>query len=98
MYRLQIHPFAELELKEAQNWYNLQKENLGDDFIHEIENKLNQITHNPHRFRKIRKDVRVAFLKRFPYSVIFTISENSVQVYAFFHHSRNPKVWNKRSK
>ena len=33
LYNLKIHPFAEQELKEARNWYNLQKENLGDEFF-----------------------------------------------------------------
>lgn len=36
-YNLLINPFAELELEEAKDWYNLQQNNLGDKFINEIE-------------------------------------------------------------
>ncbi len=97
-YRLRIHPFAESELKEAENWYNLQKENLGKEFIEEIENKLMQIKRNPNHYAKIRKDIRKALLKRFPYSIVFTVTDEWVEVYSFFHHSRNPKIWNKRAK
>ena len=54
LYHFKIHPFAEQELKEARNWYNLQKENLGDEFFEAVEDKLYQITKNPNRFKKIR--------------------------------------------
>ncbi|MFV0591501.1 MAG: type II toxin-antitoxin system RelE/ParE family toxin [Draconibacterium sp.] len=95
-YRLKIHPFAEVELRDAQRWYNLQKEKLGDEFISEIEEKLKQISITPKRFRRLRKDVRIAVLKRFPYSIVFSIEGDCIEVYAFFHQSRNPKVWDRR--
>lgn len=98
LYVLKIHPFAESELMDARKWYNFQKENLGDEFIGEVEAKLKQIISNPHRFRKIRSDVRVAVLKRFPFSVVFSIAESHVEIYSFFHHSRNPKIWKRRTK
>lgn len=97
-YRLQIHPFAESELKDAKNWYNIQKEDLGNEFIEEVENKLLQIVQNPNRYAKIRKDVRKAVLKRFPYSIVYSVVNDTVKIYSFFHQSRNPKNWQSRAK
>jgi|GEM_PF-2833648 len=63
-YRLQIYPFAEIELKNAESCYNIQKDNLGKEFIDEIEAKLQQIVQYMNRL-----DVRKTVLKRFPYSI-----------------------------
>lgn len=97
-YRLKIHPFAESELKEAEEWYNIQKEDLGKEFIVEIEKTLTQITHNPKQFVKIRKDVRKAVLKRFPFSIVYSVVDDTIELYSFLHHSRNPKIWQVRTK
>lgn len=97
-YHLKIHPFAELELKETSKWYNLQRENLGKEFIFEIEKTLAQIQHNPKQFAKIRKDVRKAVLKRFPFAIVYSIIDDTIEIYSFFHNSRNPITWKERAK
>ena len=36
---------------------------------------------------------RKRMLKRFPYSVIYTLSEKTVTIIAIAHHRRRPKYW-----
>jgi len=97
-YRLEIHPFAELELKETLDWYNLQRENLGNAFLSEVEKLLALIQQNPGLFAQIRKDVRKARLKRFPFIIVYSINRDTIEIYPFFHNSRNPLIWQGRTK
>lgn len=97
-YGVKIHPFAALELKETNDWYNLQKENLGNAFLSEVEKTLKLIQQNPKQFAKIRKDVRKAYLKRFPFTIVYSINRNTIEIYSFFHNSRNPLTWQGRTK
>ena len=56
-YRLIINPFAELDLQIAYEWYDLQKEGLGEEFILEVDRTIKRIVQNPKQFGKVRKDV-----------------------------------------
>ncbi len=98
-YSLKIHPSPKFELKESVNWYNCKRDGLGKEFMSEIEKTIITLRNNPKQFRIIGRDVRKATLKHFPYSIIFSVIDNkTIEVYSFFHHSRNPKIWKKRGK
>ena len=97
-YILIINPFAQLEIREAKNWYNLQKENLGDEFLYEIKNTIQRIQTKPFQFPLERREIRKAVLNKFPYSIFFFISESIINVFAVFHASRNPMLWKSRFK
>ena len=53
-YRLIINSFAELDLQIAKEWYDIQKEGPGSEFIYEIDNTLKRISNNPNQFPKIK--------------------------------------------
>lgn len=95
-YKLLINPFAELELNEAKEWYNLQKDKLGDKFINEVDKTVMQINENPYQFPKEKKQIRKAVVKTFPYSIFFYVADNLINIFAVFHSSRNPMIWKKR--
>jgi len=97
-FQLIINPFAEEDLKEAKKWYNSQLDNLGDDFLKEVGKTISYIKENPFQFQKARKQIRMAVVKRFPYSIYFVVNNQTVNVFAVFHSSRNPKIWKKREK
>jgi hypothetical protein len=83
-------------MKVAKEWYEIQQENLGNEFLEETEQILIQITKNPFQFPKSQKTIRKAVMKRFPFSIFFTMHKNLVIVFAIFHNSRNPIVWKNR--
>lgn len=95
-YSLIINPFAESDLKISADWYSLQKERLDGEFIEEIEKTILRILENPLQFPIVRKHIRMAILKRFPYGLYFYVADNVINVFAVFHFSRNPKVLRKR--
>ncbi|MBX7108950.1 MAG: hypothetical protein K1X61_09915 [Chitinophagales bacterium] len=43
-------------------------------------------------------DVRIAFIKRFPFGVHFIIERKNIMVISIYHTSRNPESWFARRK
>ena len=95
-YKLLINPFAEADLIDTKEWYDLQKENLGLEFVNEVKKTIFRIQENPLQFPVIRAKIRKALVKRFPFSIFFYIDETVINVFAVFHTHRNPIIWKKR--
>ena len=79
-------------------WYEIQKPNLGYDFINSIDRSLKTISQNPHTYPAVHKNVRRCVIKKFPFCIYYIAEDESkeVRVIAVFHNSRNPLVWKKR--
>ncbi len=88
-YRLIIRPLAELDLKEAMDWYNIQVDGLGNKFLERVDQKLKTLVENPHLFKRSYKGIRTAHLNKFPFKIFFEISSSKITVLAFYHTSRN---------
>ena len=97
-FRLIINPFAELDLQVAYEWYDLKKEGLGKEFLKEVDKTFNGILQNPRQFGTIKKQIRMAVVKRFPFGVFYIVRADVINIFAVFHFSRNPKTWTKRAK
>ena len=66
MYALIIKPRAIKMIKEAYDWYELQKPGLGEEFVEELDGFYQKIEVHPEYFGKIKKNLRQAALKTFP--------------------------------
>ena len=86
-------PEAELDLKEALDWYERVNPDLAARFELAVAHTIDVIGQSPFRFLKIEKDRRRALVQRFPYSIIFPMKGEIITVIACFHGRRNPKVW-----
>jgi plasmid stabilization system protein ParE len=87
---------ARNEFYQAAAWYEKQQPNLGNDFILEIERCLGVIAEQPERFATVHQDIRRMTAKRFPYSVYFRVTAQSILVLAVFHSRRAPAIWKRR--
>lgn len=92
-YKLIINPFAQQDILDAREWYNQQKKNLGDELLLEVKQSIISIENNPFQYPEVKESIRKAIVNRFPYSIFFTISTSTINIFALFHTSRNPKVW-----
>lgn len=95
-YKLIISPFAEIDLHISKEWYDLQKENLGNDFIEEVDKTILQILKNPYQFPISKRKARMAMINRYPFGIYYIIKGNAISVFAVFHFKRNPKTLKKR--
>ena len=93
-----IIPQAQREITEAARWYDRERAGLGEEFLLELEEAVEQIRQNPtgcplwehyHGAAEIRR----SRLHRFPYVVIFVRSGDLVRVIAVSHARRHPLYW-----
>lgn len=68
MYNLIFKPRAIRMMRSSYKWYEKQKENLGEDFLKEVEKKLKVVHSNPFLFASIKKPYHQAPLERFPFN------------------------------
>jgi plasmid stabilization system protein ParE len=95
-YVLILLPPAEAHVDEAYRWYNQQRPGLGEEFILSLEASLASIQRSPLLYPKVRGETRRAVIKRFPYSVFYSVRGDRIGVAAVFHSSRNPRTWQER--
>ena len=69
--KIKLSPYAEIDLQVSINYYNEQKEKLGNEFANEVNDTFNRILENYEQFPKIYKDIRKAKTHRFP--IIFSL-------------------------
>jgi toxin ParE1/3/4 len=91
---------AEDELRAAADRYEEQVPGLGAEFRIEIDQALQRISSLPRAGRPVPgrsgADVRRAFVRRFPFSIIYLVEPTVVWVVAFAHHRRRPGYWKSR--
>jgi plasmid stabilization system protein ParE len=94
--RLVLRPQAVAEVDEAAAWYSARSRGLGAEFVRLVDAALAAIERNPLRFPHVQDPIRRAVLRRFPYSILFTATDDEIVVLSVFHSSRDPKRWRTR--
>ena len=88
---------AETDLTTAYDWYEEQSPGLGAEFLRAVEAVFAAVQRTPGLFPAVRGRARRALLRRFPYGVFFTASDDEVVVLAVVHGRRHPRVWQSRA-
>jgi hypothetical protein len=89
-YKLEIRPLATMEVIDAYDWYELQREGLGAEFLNELETFYTSVLRNPTSYGFYDKAVRQGKMNRFPYVIVFEIFDESVVVYSVFMTKQDP--------
>ena len=87
---------AERELQDGYDWYEERAPGVGSRFLDQVQRLLEEIQLAPLRYTCVRRDVRMALVRRFPYAVFYRAIENSIVVYSVFQTSRDPNIWQSR--
>lgn len=95
--RVHLRPEAEADIEEAAEWYEKQRQGLGDEFLDEVLNIFGTISENANMYPVVHRSTRRATIHRFPFGVYYRIEEGSVIVVAVMHGSRHPKRWQQRA-
>ncbi|MBF0491641.1 MAG: type II toxin-antitoxin system RelE/ParE family toxin [Deltaproteobacteria bacterium] len=92
--KILIHDKAQNELWEAYEYYELQKEELGDRLLGELYNSIRTIVEFPNTGKIMPGGQRQFLLKRFPYGIIYSVKEESIlYILAIIHLKRKPNYW-----
>jgi toxin ParE1/3/4 len=100
MIRLIVRPSAELDIREAAEWYEDEEAGLGGQFVDELRHIVRRIRELPSQFPDVGRGTRRALHKRFPYAIYFLLrgegDERAAVILAVLHQRRSPSVWKKR--
>jgi plasmid stabilization system protein ParE len=94
---LTIRPAAEAEMAEAFVWYEQRVPGLGAEFLLAVDAVIENIVRTPEQFPVVHKSFRRALLRRFPYSIFFTVEAERLVVHSVFHAKRDPGRWQEGS-
>ncbi len=92
VYKIKVSPRAQKEIINAIDYYFEHSQDAPSDFILQLKKTYITLENNP--FFIIRyKNVRSLKLKKFPYSLYFTVNEKTkiVEILSCFHNKLNHK-------
>lgn len=90
-YKLVIRALATREVTEVYDWYEEKREGLGQQFLNELDAFFSVLLRNPNTYSYYNKPVREGKIKRFPYTVVYEVVENSIVVYSVFMSRQDPE-------
>lgn len=89
-FTVQVRRAAELEIAEAQLWYEAKDKSLGAEFLSQVSQTMNRILKMPLLYPIVHRDVRRALVRRFPYLVWYRVSAETVVILACSYAGRDP--------
>jgi len=89
----QILQSAEDEIAEGMDYYNEQYPGLGYEFAVEIKEGMKRIKLFPEAWPPFQDDIRVSYVNRFPYGILYEVRQNRIIVFAIMHLKQNPEKW-----
>ena len=78
MFLLKLTSAAEKDIDQAIEWYNVRKENLGNEFLEELRENLEMVRSNPKLFPVKYFPYHEFPLKRFPYVVAYIVRKQTI--------------------
>lgn len=96
MRKFKFNQFALSEMIEASQFYENERTGLGYDFLKKIRKTVNYICTFPESGSPLNDELRKYTVMRFPYSVIYSIEANQIDIVAIAHQRRRPNYWEER--
>ncbi len=87
---LRYTDMAKEDLEIAFSWYERQRKGLGMDFLNCIEIAIEHIIENPKMFQIRYLDFRACVIRRFPFSLFYTVNNNEIIIHSIFNNRQNP--------
>lgn len=96
MYQVEILALAQKDIQSVADYYKQISIKLRDRFLTDLKFCLKNIQSNPKSFQVKYKEIRVCFIKGFPYGIFYKIYGNEIKIIAIIHTSRSPDKWKNR--
>jgi plasmid stabilization system protein ParE len=85
-----------IELTEAVDWYEERAPGLGAEFLRTVNAAIASIHRQPRAYPITCENIRRVVLRRFPYSIFYTATDQEILIVACIHGKRDPKRWQDR--
>jgi plasmid stabilization system protein ParE len=94
---VRFHPLAEQDVLAAYLWYEERNTLVAQDFVIELDAAMLLIAESPRRWPRFRGRCRRFVLGRFPFSIVYLLRRDCIEVVALAHHRRRPGYWGGRT-
>ena len=94
--RVSFHELAEFELNDAAVFFENEREGLGVRFLSAVQDAVAHIQQHPQASSVIIKDIRCKLVRKFPYSIMFSIKPDHIRILALANQKRRPFYWQGR--
>lgn len=91
-----FHELAEKEFFVAIEYYEENQPGLGLQFSEEVNATIQRICDHPYAWAKIDPKTRRCLTNRFPYGILYRVTENKIIIMAVMHLHRKPGYWENR--
>lgn len=78
------------DLADARDWYEIRSDGLGEEFIRMVYAAFEELAEFPEKYEEVYGPFRRALIRRFPYSIYYHYSPDTITIYGVFHSSRDP--------
>lgn len=93
---LRFTPEAARELVEARAWYDDRREGLGEEFQRAFDATAASLLDHSEAHALVYRTRRRAFIRRFPYFLLYEVVGETAVVLGCVHFARNPVIWRRR--
>jgi len=97
-----FHPAASDELESSGDWYDAQLLGLSFELFDEVDDAIHRIVERPEAWQRTDlvagRTIRRFVMRRFPFSVVYYVSDAVVCIVAIAHAKRKPGYWRARVK
>ncbi|SRR5712691_8652894 len=90
---VRFHPQAEQEAQRASRWYVERSPTAAQAFLADLDHAILRVTEAPARWPLYQGAARRYIFQQFPFSVIYRVTDDAIDVVAVAHHRRKPGYW-----
>jgi plasmid stabilization system protein ParE len=87
---------AEEEMTEASLFYEAASLGLGNDFLDDVQRVVDSLREHPYLGHGVDRNLRRMLLRRFPFSLIYSVEADAILIVAVAHYGRRPGYWHNR--
>ena len=91
--RVTFNELAERELNDAIQYFEREQNGLGLAFLNEIRRCTAAVVEHPGAGAVVRGRVRRRLCQRFPYGLLYTVTETEIRFLAVMNLRRRPGYW-----
>jgi len=93
---IRYHPLFDCDVREAAGWYDRRSPGLGDAFIDLVRKCVADVIADPERFAVSPAGCRYKRVPRFPYVVLFDVTDPELLMLGVLHTARSMEKWKER--
>ena len=91
-----FHPKAIEEAENSQSWYALRSPIAARGFVNELSHAIDMVSESPNRWPGFHADTQRYVFPRYPFSLIYRVKDEVVEVLAIAHYKKRPGYWSER--